>query len=89
MSKQSRNTPQSHEPVYYVDANTGNDANAGARNSPWKTLQRACEIADAGDTVYVMEGVYTGDVFPKNVGTEAKTAQGHSPPPPAPFDSQS
>ncbi len=44
---------------YYVNANTGNDGNAGtSTQSPFKTIQRAADLAVAGDVVYVMDGVY-------------------------------
>ena len=42
---------------YYVSPN-GNDSNNGSLNSPWKTIQRAANIATAGDTVYVRGGTY-------------------------------
>jgi len=43
---------------YYVSP-TGSDSNSGTSTSQaWKTLQHAADSAGAGDTVYVMGGVY-------------------------------
>lgn len=44
-------------------APSGDDANPGTLESPWRTLQKAAEIARAGDTVQVRAGVYRGHVF--------------------------
>jgi hypothetical protein len=42
---------------YYV-ATTGKDTNTGASTAPWRTIQHAANKATAGDTVYVLGGVY-------------------------------
>lgn len=47
------------EAAYYV-ALTGNDANPGTFNAPWRTLQKAADAAPAGVVVYVREGNYFG-----------------------------
>ncbi len=39
---------------------TGNDANAGTQTAPWRTIQHAADVMNAGDTVIVNDGVYTG-----------------------------
>ena len=44
---------------YYV-APGGSDANPGTSAAPFKTIQKAADLADAGDTVIVRPGVYTG-----------------------------
>jgi hypothetical protein len=41
----------------------GDDASPGTPESPLRTLQRAAEVARAGDTVLVRSGVYRGQVF--------------------------
>lgn len=41
----------------------GDDANPGTPESPLRTLQKAAEVARAGDTVLVRSGVYRGHVF--------------------------
>jgi len=45
---------------YYVDPD-GDDTHSGAIGSPWRTLQRAFQVADAGDSVYFRDGVYYSD----------------------------
>ena len=45
---------------HYVDAATGNDANAGTSTAPWRTIQHAADVTNPGDTVIVDDGVYTG-----------------------------
>jgi len=50
----------------------GSDSNDGSFSSPWKTIQKACNVCDNGDTVYVMEGVYTpatGQIIIENKNT--------------------
>jgi hypothetical protein len=42
----------SHAANYYV-ATTGNDTNAGTEAAPFKTIQKAANIVNAGDTVYI------------------------------------
>lgn len=53
--------------TYYV-ALTGNDANAGTNAAPWRTLQKAGDVAAAGDTVIVLAGSYQG-FRPRQPGT--------------------
>jgi hypothetical protein len=56
--------------TYYV-AQTVNadDSNDGSVERPFKTLKRACEIAQAGDTVMIHEGIYREILRPQNSGT--------------------
>jgi len=49
-------------------AKTGNDANSGTEASPWLTMQKAADVAVAGDTVCVKAGTYNESVIPKNSG---------------------
>lgn len=42
---------------YYVAPN-GNDVNSGTINNPVETIQRAQELANSGDTVYIRGGFY-------------------------------
>ncbi|MEH1968442.1 MULTISPECIES: right-handed parallel beta-helix repeat-containing protein [unclassified Nostoc] len=45
--------------TYYVSA-TGNDKNSGvSSSSPFKTIQKAANLTQPGDTVLIMNGVYT------------------------------
>ncbi|PYO44465.1 MAG: hypothetical protein DMD33_02890 [Gemmatimonadetes bacterium] len=45
----------------YVDAVAGNDGNPGDSAHPFKTVQQAANVVNAGDMVIVRNGVYTGD----------------------------
>jgi hypothetical protein len=56
--------------AYYV-ATTGNDSHNGSFASPWLTIQHAAKTAVAGDTVYVMGGVYNEIVTFPNSGSAA------------------
>jgi parallel beta-helix repeat protein len=45
--------------TYYVSG-TGKDSNTGTSSSqPFRTLQRAADLTNPGDTVYIMNGTYT------------------------------
>ena len=56
--------------VYYVSDETGNNTNAGTINAPLKTIQKALDMAKAGDTVYVRGGVYNEQLTIKTSGTK-------------------
>ncbi len=53
--------------VYYVSV-TGKDSNSGSLTRPFRTIQKAADVAVAGDTVYVRRGTYTERVTIKNSG---------------------
>src|SRR4051794_41733833 len=53
--------------VFHV-ATTGSDSSDGSRNQPLRTINRAAELAEAGDTVVVHEGVYREWVRPRRGG---------------------
>lgn len=57
--------------TYHVAVNHKNasDANSGTETYPFKTLQKAGEVAQAGDTVIVHEGIYREVLKPQNNGT--------------------
>ena len=42
----------------YVDANQGDDRQAGGEQTPWKTLRHALRQLEPGDTLYLRAGVY-------------------------------
>ncbi len=45
--------------VYYIDGINGNDSNNGLTlTTAWKTIQKANQTLQAGDTVYFREGIY-------------------------------
>lgn len=52
---------------YHV-SKKGSDLNAGTREAPFATIQRAAEAAEAGDRIIVHEGVYREWVKPQRGG---------------------
>jgi hypothetical protein len=58
---------------YYVDGTNAlaSDYNPGTQALPWKTIQWAANYLQAGDTVYIKAGTYTGDVSAGNSGNAA------------------
>ena len=52
-----RATPRAGAAEYYV-APGGNDANAGTMDAPFASLQKAVNVAVAGDTVWIRGGTY-------------------------------
>lgn len=54
--------------TYHVSVN-GNDANDGSEGLPFKTIQKAADVASAGDTVIIHGGTYREFVTVKNDGT--------------------
>jgi len=53
--------------TYYVSpAPAGSDANAGTQGSPFATIQKAADVALAGDTVVVNPGTYVGAKLSKS-----------------------
>ena len=53
--------------IYHVSVN-GCDRSAGTAEAPFRTIDRAAQLAVAGDTVMVHSGVYREWVKPKNGG---------------------
>src|SRR3954463_2374169 len=53
--------------VFHV-ATTGSNSSDRSRNQPLRTIDRAAELAEAGDTVVVHEGVYREWVRPRRGG---------------------
>ncbi|MFC4591223.1 glycosyl hydrolase family 95 catalytic domain-containing protein [Sphaerisporangium corydalis] len=51
-------------------AKTGNDANAGTQAQPYRTINRAAQEAQPGDTVVVHAGLYRETVKPARGGTD-------------------
>ena len=46
--------------TYYVSSTTGSNRNDGSQGAPFKNLQKALDVADAGATILVAEGNYYG-----------------------------
>lgn len=57
--------------IYYVASN-GNDNNSGTIEQPLQTIQKAIDMAQAGDTIYVRGGVYHQTVTITNSGQEGQ-----------------
>jgi hypothetical protein len=57
---------------YCIDGATGDDAQAGTVEKPWKSLAKAAATLQAGETVLLRGGTYllTEQVHPKNSGTK-------------------
>lgn len=53
---------------YHVSKN-GNDTNNGSKESPFKTINKAANVAQAGDVITVHEGVYRERVNPSRGGS--------------------
>lgn len=53
--------------MYYVSP-LGNDLNAGTETAPFKTINKAAQVAVAGDVVTIKDGTYQESVFVKNYG---------------------
>jgi hypothetical protein len=47
----------------------GSDANAGIQGAPWKTIQKACNAATPGSTVFIHSGTYNEKVTVNVSGT--------------------
>lgn len=54
--------------VYFV-SNSGSDASAGTIVQPFATIQRAANVAQPGDTVFIRGGTYRETVTPAHSGT--------------------
>ena len=57
--------------TYYVATN-GSDSNAGNISKPFRTIQRAANIAQPGDVVEIRGGTYRETVRPSRSGTGSK-----------------
>ena len=51
---------------------TGNDSNSGSASSPYRSIQRAVDAAQPGDTVKLLPGIYRGSVVISKSGTADK-----------------
>jgi len=54
---------------YHV-AKNGNDQATGTRQAPFLTINRAAEVAAAGETITVHEGIYREHIRPQRGGTD-------------------
>jgi len=51
--------PASAQAATYYVSTSGSDSNAGSSSAPFKTIQKAANIVNPGDTVIVRDGTYT------------------------------
>jgi len=58
---------QGHAAIYYV-APDGSDTNTGTSDSPWRTVEKAASVVQAGDVVRVRAGTYEERVSTKRGG---------------------
>lgn len=58
------------EPLTFYVAKNGNDNNPGTLALPWLTIQKGANSAEAGDTVYVRDGIYSEKVKITRSGSE-------------------
>lgn len=61
--------------IYYVSAVKGNDSNNGSEAAPFKTIQKAANVMQSGDTCLIKQGVYRESVTPPTNGTTFKNYQ--------------
>jgi hypothetical protein len=64
-------SPASGGRTYYV-ATTGNDSNAGSSSAPFRTINRAAQVANAGDVVIIRNGTYNESVIVRNSGAQGR-----------------
>jgi len=55
--------------TYYV-APWGDDSNPGTFDMPWKSIQHAADVMNAGDTVYIRGGTYHESVYTTRSGSD-------------------
>jgi hypothetical protein len=65
----SRKGDEAAVPSTYYLSPSGDDTQVGSREKPWRTLEKASVEAEAGDTVILLPGVYSGILQPVNSGT--------------------
>jgi parallel beta-helix repeat protein len=64
--------------TYFVDANhpSARDTNPGTEALPFKTIEKATSLVNAGDTVFVKAGIYRETVILSRSGTSATVRGG-------------
>lgn len=58
--------------TYYVSAEEGSDTNPGSEEKPFKTIQRAADVMQAGDSCLIAGGIYRETVQLKTSGKEGQ-----------------
>ncbi len=72
--------------IYFVDPSNpeASDTGSGSADAPWKTLAKAAQTLNAGDTVYIADGIYEESLAPSRGGQTGlpilyKALPGHKP----------
>lgn len=63
--------PKTGGRTYYVDPN-GSDSNPGTYSAPFRTINKAAQVAKAGDVVNIRPGTYRESVRVRNGGTAGR-----------------
>lgn len=64
-------SPASGARAYYVST-SGNDGSAGTSSAPFRTINKAAQVAVAGDVVIIRSGTYNESVIVRNSGQQGK-----------------
>jgi hypothetical protein len=62
-------TAASFAKTYYVSADKGDNSFDGSESKPFKTIQKGADVAQAGDIVLVLPGIYRERVAPPRGGS--------------------
>ncbi len=65
----SKALPKPTGPVHFVDPQRGDDAGAGSREKPWRSINAALPRLKPGDTLLLRGGTYYENVYCAVVGT--------------------
>ena len=60
-------TPRVKYSTFFVSADRGSDNNPGTNDEPFQSIQHAVNLLKAGDTCYILEGVYREEVVTKGL----------------------
>jgi len=56
---------------YFVSKNGSDDNDGRSENTAFKTIGRAFEVVEAGETIYALAGIYNEDLVLENIGGSA------------------
>ncbi len=58
--KDKKNKKKEEAKILYVSISSGSNKNEGTKDSPLKNIDKAIEVANPGDIIYIAEGRYAG-----------------------------
>lgn len=71
--KEFKTTKEAAVPVtYYLSPDGKDEADGKNQKAPWKTIRKACEAANPGDTILINPGKYTDAIIPLKTGLPGK-----------------